>query len=147
MKSFMMRLKSSILAAALSACTALIGCRPNTPDVELGLDELVARTTVWNEYFKSREAPPTVKWWYMRCPTRPDDPRTAVVTVEGLCYSGLFWGYNCDVAWRGSFSKSAYAHELMHAWQDTRGIFDPAHKLPEWTEITNINVTLSEMGL
>lgn len=120
---------------------------PQDPPVERGDDEVEARQIVWREHFKEGSTPPPVHWWYGRCPSKPDDLRTAVVTLSGICYSGLFYPYQCDVAWRGSFSKSAYSHELMHAWQHTRGIFDPGHSLDEWSQIPIIDVDLASRGL
>jgi hypothetical protein len=138
------------LKAKLILLLCLTGCGvPTDPEVELGTTELIARHFVWRVRFGSKLSPPPVHWWYDTCPLYPDNPRAAVVTVDGKCYSGLFWSYEyrIDVAWRGSFSRSAYSHELMHAWQYTRGIDDPDHALEEWKEIPNIDAELLSKGL
>lgn len=140
-----------LLLAAVLAITAifLIGCGPpEDPPAERGVAEVKAREIVWHQEFKSNWPAPTVVWWYGTCPTAQNDPRTAVV-IGGVCYSGLTFPdeMKCNVAWRGSFSTSAYTHELMHAWQATRGIYDPQHMLAEWNRVPEIDAELSANGL
>lgn len=153
-------LRALLLLAAVhaAACAA-----PGTPEVSRGSDEELARTIVWYEIFAAETEPPEVVWWYETCPEvgNPDAPgkpedtpgnkpdtRTAVY-IDGHCYSGLFRPHlwRADVAWRGSFSTSAYAHELMHAWQAERGIRDPQHKNDEWLEVPAIDAELAAAGL
>ena len=135
----------AILAAAalLPACIA-----PADPEVSRGAEEEEARRLVWDELLGADTAPPEVVWWYETCPSAPDDPRTAVVIGE-TCYSGLFRErmWRADVAWRGSYARSAYAHELLHAWQAARGIHDPDHRDPEWLEVPRIDAALADAGL
>jgi len=64
-----------------------------------------------------------VRWSDKLCPY-PDASgvkRTAVIH-NGKCFAGLtFMGGEVLVAWRGSFSKSAFAHELMHTFLNASG--------------------------
>lgn len=64
-----------------------------------------------------------VYWSDALCPYPAEDGtyKTAVV-FDRKCYAGLtFIGGHCKVAWRGSFSSSAYAHELLHAYLNATG--------------------------
>jgi hypothetical protein len=132
-----------LTALAVAGCAA-----PADPVVSRGTEEIQARDIVWHELFQAEGDAPTVVWWYDTCPDHPGNPRSAVY-LQGTCYSGLFREalWQADVAWRGSYSKSAYAHELMHAWQAERGIHDPDHKTAEWRELGRINAELKKLGL
>lgn len=129
-----------------------IGCwgPPPDPDCERGADELRARNFVWHDTFHvDYWPPPTVLWGYNKCASDPTGPNE-ITLPNGDCVAGVFWiyPYDASVAWLGSYSRSAYAHELMHAWQWVRaGIDDTNHELFEWNEIPQINAKLAEMGL
>src|SRR5690349_9889321 len=103
---------------------------------------------VWDVYFQAEASPPVVTWWEESCPIMPEDTRTAVY-INNKCYAGLFRDqlWQADVAWRGNFSHSAYSHELLHAWQSSRGIYDPTHSNAEWDLIPIIDKDLSIMEL
>lgn len=106
----------AVLALVLTACGGL-----EIPPYEPMPRELEAEVIVWEDVFDEHDIPaPHVVWWTERCPDYPDDPQTAVV-FHGKCYSGVthYIGdgeYQAEVAWRGSFSSSAYAHELRHMY-------------------------------
>lgn len=55
-------------------------------------------------------------WSSDACPYPAPDGRTkSAVIYNKKCYNGLtFLGGVVKVAWRGSFSNSAFAHELLH---------------------------------
>lgn len=130
----------------LLAALFIAACSPD-PEVDMGPTEVAARRIVWTDVFKARWSPPRVKWWHTTCPSLPGDTRTAVVSDDGTCYSGLFLPYDCHVAWRGSYSSSAYVHELMHAWQYTRGVWDPGHTNSEWSTVPEVEALLRREGL
>lgn len=111
-------------------------------------NELYALTTVWDVYFQAEVDPPTVIWWDEPCPDDSACLDTAVV-IQGICYAGYFRPHlwQADVAWRGRFSQSAYVHELTHAWQATRGVFDANHESDEWMLVDLINADLANVGL
>lgn len=131
----------------------LSACGIQDPEVQRGSAEERARVIVWHEVLASNWHAPKITWTYETCPNTPTDPRTAVITyaLDGsvTCYSGLFWGpfWEGAVAWRGSFSESAYVHELLHAvlWQD--GTEDREHKKEIWARENEINDRLREEGL
>lgn len=64
-----------------------------------------------------------VYWSDTLCPyPAADGTRKTAVVYDRRCYAGLtFLGGTCRVAWRGSFSSSAYAHELLHAHLNATG--------------------------
>ena len=102
-----------------------------------------------------------VRWRTGTCP--PDllpagaDPTRTAVVWNRRCYSGLtFWGGETWIAWRGSFSSSAYAHELWHTWGSVAGhgdwILDGDAYTPGWCApcaeaIAATNARLREAGL
>lgn len=117
------------------------------PEVERGPEEERARDLVWHGYFNSERMPPRVVWWYDICPISESDKIS--VYIDGECYAGLFRErmWRADVAWRGAFSESAYSHELLHAYQAERGIYDPEHENAEWEMVPIIDAELKEQGL
>lgn len=134
---------------ASSLLVVLAACGPIDPQVERGADEIRARQIVWHEQLNVDYYVPTVKWFYGTCPLKPDDPRTAIF-YEGKCYSGLWFEvpWVATVAWRGKFSTSAYAHELIHAWQTTKGIYDPDHLITaDWAYEQTAGSALANEGL
>jgi len=62
-------------------------------------------------------------WHKTICPyAAADGTKKTAVIHNGKCFNGLtFFGGVCRVAWRGSFSSSAYAHELLHAYLNATG--------------------------
>jgi len=106
---------------------------------------------VWYDGYTRASAPPGVSWSFSACPSKPDDPRTAVVDQDGMCYSGrtyLGWACPSEVAWRGSFGRSAFAHELMHYAQGLDGVHDPDHKrLDDWKLSIEMDARLIGLGL
>lgn len=152
----MTRLALLVAMSALCACDVVI--EPEAPEVEQGPVEEEVRDLVWNEYFQAETAPPTVVWWYDPCPTGNGNGGEngngaandkAAVAIDGKCYAGLFRPeiWQADVAWGGKFSRSAYSHELMHAWQRERGIDDPGHSNEEWRMVDEIDIDLAARGL
>lgn len=89
---------------------------------------------------------PEVLWSTKLCPGKTE---TAVV-IGTTCYAGL--GYRdgaIDVAWRGSFGKSAYAHELMHFFLKKAGRdSDPAHNQTAlWDLVNATDLAMQERSL
>lgn len=74
---------------------------------------------------------PRVYWSDTVCPYATDDGIFLTAVIHNKkCFAGLTHiGGMCQVAWRGNFSKSAYAHELMHAYLNHTGhgdwVIDP----------------------
>src|SRR5580693_5993877 len=101
-------MKRLLLLLLLSSCSPSFPQYPN---------QKTAEAIVWANYPKVNGSPPNVEWFTESCPTSPTIDLSAVV-YEGMCYSGLTIDADFSmVAWRGSFSSSAYAHELLHANQ------------------------------
>ena len=98
------------------------GCGQNTWDEPT--------TIVWEETFKATGLPPTVEFVY----DSVCQGRQHTFEYNGKCYLGLYFYANnfAIVEWLGSHSKSAFAHELLHAWQSHRGITDYLHENEEW---------------
>lgn len=105
-----------ILLALLAAC-----------DVQMP-GQAAAMHAVWTETYGAMYDAPYVEW-------REDDcgGELAGAIVNGVCYSGLTvdWSH-CIVAWRGSFAKSTFTHELLHAFQARSYISDSGHTRAEW---------------
>ena len=109
-----------------------------------------ATLVVWQiTYGIHDEDAPDVVWFHTTCDTMPVDGRTAI-NYKGMCYSGLFWDrdYLAEVAWRGNFATSAFAHELMHARQFLLGYSDPDHTVDaDWALAEDAKDALIERGL
>ncbi len=98
------------------------------------------------------DSAPPVRWSFQVCPKRAADGtlKTAVVDEAGRCYSGLAYpGCDLRVAWRGSFSTSAYAHEIMHCLLDRAGRSDPEHvnEPAAWVLVEDTDRALAQSGL
>lgn len=101
----------------------LVGCAPAQH-----LDEPTA--IVWEETFRAKCTAPTMEILYdATCYERVNS-----FEYTNNCYSGLYLPatHHVIIAWRGSYSSSAFAHELLHGWQACRGIFDYNHENDEW---------------
>lgn len=63
-----------------------------------------------------------LEWSKRICPYPASDGQMKTACMnEHKCHSGLTWiGTSC-VAWRGSFSASAFAHELLHQFLNATG--------------------------
>lgn len=133
-------------AAALALLAAACSGPAPWPDTERGPDEDAARELAWPA-LGGEDAPPAVVWWYGGCPG--DDSGKTAVVVEGVCYAGLFRPpERVDVAWRGAYSRSGYAHEMMHRVQWQRGVSDPDHLVAEdWGLVREVNADLADAGL
>jgi len=107
----------AVLLLFLPACSEPIVKRPYQDSaVKLVLDYYGADDTMM------------IEWREDVC---PGYDATAVV-YDGKCYSGLTFGEYSLIALRGSYSSSAFAHELLHAAMSQKGIYDPEHKRDEW---------------
>ncbi len=105
-----------------------------------------AVSLVWDETLGAQTPPPPIEWHEDTCPTSKS--KDAAVVVDGKCYAGLFLRDDkALIAWRGSYSSSAFAHELVHAWQWSRGIDDPDHELKaDWKLADEANKKLRKQG-
>lgn len=85
--------------------------------------------SVWTETYGAVWDAPYIEWRTDDC----GDGTKAGALVDGVCYSGLTvnWSH-CIIAWRGSFSKSSFDHELLHAFQARQYVSDSKHTRPEW---------------
>lgn len=89
---------------------------------------------------------PAVRWWTTLCP----GTELSAVIRGRRCYAGLYYrGDAVDVAWRGSFGTSAYAHELMHYFLGLRfGDSDGAHAQDAaWAVVRGVDEDLQAQGL
>ncbi len=93
----------------------------------------------------------SIQWSGHVCPYPAADGllKTAVIDPRGTCYAGLAHGCDLQVAWRGSFAQSAFAHELMHCYMSQLDLTDPSHdRHPEmWRAVSDANRALREAGL
>lgn len=95
-------------------------------------------------------ARPRIRWHETACPYPAQDGAVRTAVIEGdTCYAGLSRGCALDVAWRGTFSRSAFAHELMHCYLSEMGRSDPAHdRHPEaWALVGQADAALADSGL
>lgn len=102
---------------------------------------------VWCKYLgKCGITPPTFEWKKGNCAGYSND---SLIEYEGECYYGLFFKeqWLIWIIWRGSFSKSAFSHELFHGYLSLKGIYDPDHLDPLWDELDIANKLLRENGL
>lgn len=112
-------------------------------------DECKVLDYVWKQSLNQTKNPPPVIWSSENCQIVGSDQTRTAVNYQGQCYSGLFLApneYKALVAWRGSFSSSAYTHELIHALQYLMGVYDPNHTQPIWQVEGTINTNLKAMG-
>ena len=119
---------------------ALGGCAQEYPQ---HADQARITESIWRSYGGDGVEPP-VEWREDRCPSAATDAPSAVV-IDGACYAGLYLrDDHILVAWRGSFHSSAFAHELMHAWQWEHGVDDPEHLIAaDWTRAQAADATLA----
>ena len=104
---------------------------------------------VWNQTYQATCSPPPIKWDAGAECTDATGTFPDAFEYKGSCYWGLFWPttYTAEVVWRGSYSQSAFAHELLHAWQWCRGVIDYEHAGPEWkTLLPAANENLEVLG-
>jgi hypothetical protein len=101
---------------------------------------------VWDHTLGATDAPPQIEWREDVC--TKSTKKDAAVVHDGECYAGLFLrGDRALIAWRGSYTKSAFAHELIHAWQWSKGVDDPKHKVKkDWELETAANEALEGEG-
>lgn len=89
---------------------------------------------------------PDVHWWTTNCP----GTETTAVVLGQTCYAGIYYRQQgVDVAWRGTFSESAYTHELMHYFlHEFNSGSDPLHQqaIP-WQVVREADASLQGRGL
>lgn len=112
--------KTLVLAALLAGCST--GYHP-MDSVPLGI--------VWTDtYHASACIPPDV----ILLEGQTCGGHAGTFEYNGGCVYGVtdvnMW--RSLVAWDGSYSQSAFSHELLHGWQWCRGLYDPKHELAEW---------------
>ncbi len=115
-------MRAIVVAILLSACA---------PVTHAGQDEATA--IVWAGAYERTDAPPVILW--EDAPCGPDG--SAGVEYEGKCYWDVASddGSTCRIAWRGSFSGSAFAHSFLHAKQvRADDLHDAEHLNREWGE-------------
>jgi hypothetical protein len=78
----------------------------------------------------------SIEWWDKIAPGPFTGNLNTVVVYNGRIYSGLNIGKECKVAWRGAFSRSALAHELLHVINySLNNELDPYHLNKELWEL------------
>lgn len=107
-------MKTAVLLVAL-----LGGCVP----AELH-NQSEATALAWRA-LGARGAPPSAVVWYP-APCLPDAPGCMVGEYSDAPFEHL------RLVWHGFYSKTALAHELLHAALARRGDADPDHLRPEW---------------
>ncbi len=98
------------------------------------------------------EDAPSVRWSETVCPAPAADGsyKTAVLDAQGRCFSGLTYeGCDIRIAWRGTYSASAFSHEIMHCLLDRAGTPDPDHTLDPaaWALVAETDGALARSGL
>ncbi len=118
-------------------------------------DQDLAVKIVWVNTFKAKGKPPTIIWdrtW--EC--GPDSKGFYAELKEEkikTCVAGVYYNKN-NVAvisdLQKPFSEMALAHELMHAFENANGIYDPDHLEPGFQPgglVELANKALKEAGL
>ena len=114
----------------------------------------VALQIIWQEAYGRTDPPPQIRWVSeeeQNC-TDPTSGRRGIKTVVG-CVEGLTLSPNAvSVSWHDgdSFSVTALAHELVHAAQARRLVFDYNHHTAEFQPggaVDQANARLSDAGL
>ena len=136
----------SIISGLLGLAAAACGEAPGPPRPgQAAAFEVVARH--FAGAFPGRTlAQPEVAWWTTDCP----GTSLSAVILDHTCYSGLFYRTDgVDVAWRGSFGLSAYAHELMHYFLlQAEGTSDPEHlRVPMWELVNQTDTDLQDQQM
>lgn len=104
----------------------------------------MAARVVWNTYPGVPFDPPEIEWREDKC----GDGTRAGVQLDDGCYAGYTMsGYYVIIAWRGGYTASAFAHELLHANQFFRGLYDPNHFGREWSLVETANENLISRGI
>lgn len=136
-------MRTFIVLLFLSGCGNYPGPL-EAPTYEQKPRQAEAVALVWGVYPMVQASPPPIEWREDRC----GDKTKAGVRYRGECYSGLYFpGGRAMIAWRGSYTVSAFAHELLHANQWGRGWEDPNHLSTEWGLVQEANELLVMMGI
>lgn len=148
-----------ILLATLALSCATVGVWGEVVE-KPGLARSVA--FIWDAYGR-KDPPPKVRvveGAELSCndPNSGDEGFPVILGAEdgtprSDCREGFtFLPTEVMVAWTGKkpWSRTALAHELMHARQFREGIIDPKHNRAEWGpggEVDQVNAQLEAMGL
>lgn len=142
--------KTFALGLLLAGCSA-----PMIPGSPGFIEEQdVALKIIWQGAYGRTDSPPQIRWVsedQQNC-TDPRSGRRGIKTVVG-CVEGLTLSPNMvSVSWHDgdSFSVTALAHELVHAAQARRLVFDFNHHTAEFQPggaVAQANALLSEAGL
>jgi hypothetical protein len=141
---------------ALGIGLCLVGCNaPMMPGTPQFIDQQdTAVQIIWQEAYGRSDGPPEIRWVSedeQNCvdPTSGNGGfRTLVGCVEGFTLSYK----TVSVSWHDgdSFSVTALAHELVHAAQARRLVFDYNHHTAEFQPggaVDQANARLSDAGL
>jgi hypothetical protein len=121
-------------------CSLLAACAPQLHQEPRQAEAL---QTVWEAYGQEKTPPDII--WQQDCLGPHGEPG---VRDGGVCVGGMFEGWVITLPWTGSYSSSAFAHELLHAKQALQGVYDSGHTLPEWQTLLPLaNQRLEEKGL
>jgi hypothetical protein len=141
-------------ACAVVIAIVCFGCAELPGSAVYIQDQEVAVGMIWEGILGRADSPPEVRW------VQPDeqnciDPhsgRSGFKTFLG-CREGLtLSGDAVSVSWRedDTFSTTVLAHELVHAAQARRLVFDPKHHTAEFQPggaVDQANGMLSDAGL
>lgn len=134
--SCMGRYTAIVILAAAAACAAPYECHDRVYSGECADTEYIW----WR--FAGDGPPPEVRWHTTPCPWKPE--RAAVVRND-VCFDGLLFRLEwvAAIAWTPPAQRlweTALAHELMHAEQSQRGVYDGAHeRVDEWARVDAVN--------
>jgi hypothetical protein len=144
------RSKRYVLGLLLAGCNGPLF--PGTPIFMEDQDSAVR--IVWQESFGREDAPPEIRWVSpegQNCITK-HSVRPGFKTIVG-CVEGLTMSPNSiSVSWHegDTFSATVLAHELVHAAQARRLVFDSGHHTAEFQPggaVDQANGMLSDAGL
>jgi hypothetical protein len=142
--------KRCVLGVILSGCTGRL-----MPGSAVFMeDQDTAVRMIWQEAYRRTDGPPEIRWVppeEQNC-TDPHSGRRGFKSLVG-CVEGLTVSPSTvSVSWNEGdvFSVTALAHELVHAAQARRLVFDSNHHSPEFQPggaVDQANALLSDGGL
>lgn len=122
------------------------GCGADA-SVALEMDE--PTRIVWRDVYGSVFDPPAVEWKTTECPSA-DWRRGYAVIVDGECAFGWFFRDASDgqalVAVEQRIHESAFAHELLHAFDWRRDFNENGHQYFDYDLVDLANAQLEAAG-
>ncbi len=145
-----LRLLLSGLGLLAAGCTG-----PLMPGTPIFMDDQESAVRIiWNDVYGRTDAPPEIRWVQpeqQNC-VDPYSGRNGFKSVVG-CVEGLTMSpRSVSVSWNegDTFSVTALAHEMVHAAQARRLVFDSKHHTAEFQPggaVDQANAALADQGL